>query len=100
MGEIIPWLSKCCPLFLGFIRFPQPRPGNDSSMFTKLLQGTLEKELPTQTQPEEKFREINAELKRRVAERTVRLETANAELRGHVAERGTVEDQLKTSLWE
>ena len=69
-------------------------------MFTKLPQSTLERELPTQPQPEGKLSEIDAELQRHVAERTVRLETANAELRRHIPERGGVEDQLKTSLRE
>jgi PAS domain S-box-containing protein len=69
-------------------------------MFTKLLQSTLEKELPTQLQPEEKLREINAELERDVAERIVGLETASAEPRHDVAEREAVKDQLKTSLRE
>jgi signal transduction histidine kinase len=69
-------------------------------MFTKVLQSTLEKELPAQLQSEEKLREINAELERRVAERTVGLEIANAELRRHVPKREGIEDQLKTSLRE
>jgi PAS domain S-box-containing protein len=69
-------------------------------MFTKVLQSTLEKELPAQLQSEEKLREINAELERRVAERTVGLEIANAELRRHVPKREGIEDQLKASLRE
>jgi PAS domain S-box-containing protein len=69
-------------------------------MFTKVLQSTLKKELPAQLQSEEKLREINAELERGVAERTVGLEIANAELRRHVPKREGIEDQLKTSLRE
>ena len=69
-------------------------------MFAKVLQSTLEKELPAQLQSEEKLREINAELERRLAERTVGLEIANAELRPHVPKWEGVEDQFKTSLRE
>jgi PAS domain S-box-containing protein len=69
-------------------------------MLTNPLGKTLEMDLSTEHQSEEKLREINAELERRVAELTIGLEAANQELRHHVAERERVEDQLKTSLRE
>src|SRR5882762_9357485 len=69
-------------------------------MSADLLPGTLERELPAPPQPEEKLREINAELERSVAARTVALETPDTEVPRHVAEREGVEDQLKTSLRE
>ena len=40
--------------FLRFIRFLKPRRGNNCSMFTKVLQNTLEKELPAQLQSQKK----------------------------------------------
>ena len=69
-------------------------------MFTKFVQALPNPGLTASSPSDERLREINAELERRVAERTIGLETANAELRHHVAEREKVEDQLQASLRE
>ena len=51
-------------------------------------------------QSEERYRTINAELERRVAERTQQLEEANVELRSQVTERREAEEALRLSLAE
>jgi PAS domain S-box-containing protein len=64
-------------------------------MFTKLLPGTPEKKLPTQSRSEEKLRNINAEC--RVAEQTIGLESAHAEVARDITERKRAGEALRES---
>jgi C4-dicarboxylate-specific signal transduction histidine kinase len=62
--------------------------GLSTPMSNRILESTLEKQLPAQRHSEDELREMNVELERHVAKRTAGLETANVELRQYVAERG------------
>ena len=63
----------------------------------ELLNAALQDEVATRTKAEDAIRELNAELERRVSERTAQLHAANADLHRQIAEKEKAEAELKES---
>ncbi|MEI9898536.1 MAG: hypothetical protein WDN28_32950 [Chthoniobacter sp.] len=61
------------------------------------VNAALEEEIRTRRQAQKDLNQLNAELERRVAERTGDLNTANAELTRQIAERRQTEEALRAS---